>query len=401
MDMGRPAVMVNSPELIREVSDDTLFPKLPAFYDPSKSVMGNGIVAASGEHWKMLRNIINPLFYHNQLKQFSKYMTEGAGELISFLRTKDGQEVNCNEVLSESTLAIFIDSALSRSDFNPNWTAKHLEKSASLLMFFALTEFIFGSTLNSFFPWTRVLISTRQVILDKVAVICERVRNSPPQDEGASLVEMLVSLKENGKQILSDVEIADQAMTFLFAGYDTTKSAMCWALYFLCQNRHELEKIQNEVDRVLNGRTATFDDISNLPKVKNAIMEALRLRPAAPGIERFAPTDVELGGYFIPKGTTIYMNWHASHTDPTLWENPEAFYPDRFDNNTGYIKNFFAFSYGARNCVGQKFAIYEAVIVMSSLLQQFDIQMGSGKVQPLIHIAQDPDGFMCKFIPRR
>jgi len=401
LDMGRPVILVNSPELIREVSDDRIFPKLPAYYGPAQSVIGDGLATVAGERWVKMRGILNPLFYHNKIKQFASHMTTNADELISFLRTTNGAEVNCGEVLSETTLTVLLDCIFSRKDFEPKWTANYLYKSGSLVLVFALTEFLFGSTINSIFPWSRVINSTRKTIYDKVAVLCERARNSTVSPEDASLLEMLVSIKENGKQVLSDVEIADEAMTLLFAGSETTKSAISWTLYFLCLDRRELEKVQNEVDQVLNGRTATFDDIPNLPKVKNAITESQRLRPAAAALERTVPNDTQLGGHFIPKGTSISLNWHAAHTDPTLWKNPEAYYPDRFDENPGYTKNFFAFSYGHRNCIGQKFAVCEAVIVTASLLQQFDIQIGSGPVRPIMNLSQEPLGFKCKFIPRR
>eukprot|EP00026_Physarum_polycephalum_P008479 Phypoly_transcript_08566.p1 GENE.Phypoly_transcript_08566~~Phypoly_transcript_08566.p1 ORF type:complete len:487 (+),score=39.74 Phypoly_transcript_08566:35-1495(+) len=402
MDMGRPLVMVNSPDLIREISDDALFPKLPAFYEPLKTVIGSGLVTEVGDRWRKMRTSINPLFYHARLKNFSKHMTASADELISFLRTKKGAEVDCDEVLSEATLRIFVDSVFSRSDFDPKWTSELLQKSTRLATVYTLAGFLVGPTLNSFLPWTRALNFTRKVIHDKVALLCERARNSPTDESTSSnFVEMLVSLKEDGKQVLSDAEIAEHAMTFLFVGYDTSKNAVAWTLYFLCQDRKELEKLHKEVDSVLKGRNATDDDIPNLPKVKNAIMEALRLRPGGNGVERATPEDVELGGYFIPKGTALYINWHAAHTDPTLWEKPEAFYPDRFDEHPGYVKNYFAFSCGPRNCIGQKFALNESIILTASLLRQFDIQMGSGKVTAITKFAQDAHGFNCKFIPRK
>eukprot|EP00026_Physarum_polycephalum_P006493 Phypoly_transcript_06537.p1 GENE.Phypoly_transcript_06537~~Phypoly_transcript_06537.p1 ORF type:complete len:487 (+),score=56.86 Phypoly_transcript_06537:227-1687(+) len=401
LDMGRPIVMVNSIELIHEVCNDTVFPKLPAFYNAAKSVIGDGLATESGARWKKARGILNPLFYHNKVKLFAKHMTANADELIAFLKSTNGAEVDCSETLSEMTLKVFLDSIFSRKDFDPKWTARHLEKSGSLIRVYALTELLFGSTVNNIFPWSRVINSTRKVIYDKVAALCERARNSPAPDDNSSLLEMLVSIKENGKQLLSDIEIADEAMTLLFAGYDTTRNALAWVLYYLCLHRKELEKVQNEVDRVLNGRTATFDDIPNLPKVKNAVTEGQRLRPGGAGLDRTVPHDTELGGYFIPKGTSIYINFHAAHTDPTLWEDPEAFNPDRFDHNTGYANNFFAFSYGPRNCLGQRFAVCEAVIVAASLLQQFDIQMGKGQVRPTMNVSQEAVGFNCKFIPRR
>eukprot|EP00026_Physarum_polycephalum_P001390 Phypoly_transcript_01391.p2 GENE.Phypoly_transcript_01391~~Phypoly_transcript_01391.p2 ORF type:complete len:487 (-),score=54.98 Phypoly_transcript_01391:1822-3282(-) len=401
MDMGQPIVMVNSPDLIREISDDQVFPKLRAMYEPATAVIGDGLVTGYGAKWKRMRSVLNPLFYHNKMRQFAQHMTTNADELISILRMADGKEVPCMDILGEATLSVFVDCIFSRKDFDPKWTANHLRKSGANLMLFAVTEFLFGSTINSFFPWSRLVKNTKKTMDDKIAALCERARKFPVSEGEATFVEYLVSLKENGKQILSDEEIANETMTFLFAGYDTTKSAIGWTLYFLCLHRHELEKVQNEVDSVLNGRTATYDDIINLPKMKNAITEGQRLRPAAPGMDRTTLRDTELGGYLIPKGTSIYMNWHAAHTDPTLWDNPEQYYPDRFNDNTGYSKNFFAFSYGPRNCIGQKFAICEAIIVTATLLHQFDIQMGSNKVHPTIVVSQDPVGFSCKFIQRR
>jgi len=111
--------------------------------------------------------------------------------------------------------------------------------------------------------------------------------------------------------------------------------------------------------------------------------------------------DTILGGYTIPKRTSLYLNFHAAHVDPTLWKNPEQYNPDRFDSNPGFVSNFFAFSYGRRNCIGQKFAMNEALIIISAIVQHFDVYMGSGKVRSLMKGTQEAYGFKCKFVPRR
>jgi len=122
-------------------------------------------------------------------------------------------------------------------------------------------------------------------------------------------VEILVSVKdENGNQALIDYEIAEESLTMLFAGHDTTKNELCWTLYFLGQNRKEMEKLQNEVDRELKGRTPTHDDLPSLPFCKKAIMESLRLRPPVAFVHRETTSDIVLGGIKIPKRTALLMS---------------------------------------------------------------------------------------------
>jgi len=256
---------------------------------------------------------------------------------------------------------------------------------------------ILSRPLNSLmiWPWTRAIHRARGVLCDKIKVLIDEARFKPRSDEIGDFIEYLVAHEVEDEQIYSE------ALTMLFAGHDTTKNTLSWLLYFLCENPHVAQQLQREVDEELKGATPSHDDFPKLRKCRNAFMEALRLRPPAPGIDRVAAQDCNLGGYHIPKGTTLHMNLIGVLSDAKSWKNPMTFDPDRFETDATYAAKWVTFSVGSRNCIGQKFALTEGTLVIAMILQHFDVYMShQHPVTPLFVGTFTPKGFHCKFVPR-
>jgi len=158
--------------------------------------------------------------------------------------------------------------------------------------------------------------------------------------------------------------------------------------------------VQQEVDNELKGNPPTFNDVPKLKKCRNAIQETLRLAPPAPTVDRVATEDCELAGHFIPKGTTLLLGLFGAMLDEKVWDDVWTFKPDRFDDPV-IAKNFVAFSLGYRNCVGQRFAMIEATILIAFLVQNFDIYIGKEEVVGVFEGTYTPANLKCKFVSRR
>lgn len=144
------------------------------------------------------------------------------------------------------------------------------------------------------------------------------------------------------------------------------------AVYLLSVNPHVLAKVREELDTVLGGRQiSTAEDAESLKYLTCVFKETLRMYPPAPAIARRIQKDEKLGNIRIPKDAECMFSMAGLHNDPANWKDPETFIPERFQAK---IKDgtFVPFSDGPRSCIGQHFARYEFLVLMTALVRKFD-----------------------------
>mmetsp|Transcript_26408 Transcript_26408/g.61203 ORF Transcript_26408/g.61203 Transcript_26408/m.61203 type:complete len:600 (+) Transcript_26408:244-2043(+) len=235
--------------------------------------------------------------------------------------------------------------------------------------------------------------------------------------EDPSLLRFLVDLRGGD---CDDKQLRDDLMTLLVAGHETTGSLLTWCAFELAQNREEMLKIQKEIDSVVGDGEIEFDHIKQLNATRLALAESLRLYPQPPILLRRALEDTELplshGGedkstvgadgvmqektVKLGKGANVFISVWNLHRNPNLWDEPNKFDPSRWAGrkepfsdltswkgyepreNPGMYPNevdadfaYIPFGGGQRKCVGDQFAMMEAVIILSKVLQKFDIQL--------------------------
>ena len=121
--------------------------------------------------------------------------------------------------------------------------------------------------------------------------------------------------------------------------------------------------------------TITNADLGDLPYLRMVIKETLRLRPAAPLILRASQENCRIMGYDIPKGSPVFINTFAVARDPKYWDKADEFRPERFEEGVSKASKdapaFFPFGWGPRICVGQNFALLEAKMGLTMILQHF------------------------------
>jgi len=229
-------------------------------------------------------------------------------------------------------------------------------------------------------------------------------------DDDASLLRFLVDMKG---EAVSDKQLRDDLMTMLVAGHETTAALLTWTLFELCRARDDagkdyLDRVRAEVDAVLGDRTVpTYDDILALPLVRTALIEGLRLYPEPPVLIRRALDDDELpagaSGFTprVPRGADVFVSTWNLHRSEQLWEKPLEYNPERwhhaFENpevegwkgfrpervNGLYPDEvatdfaFLPFGGGSRKCVGDQFAMFEAVVTLALIVRRFDFAFGS------------------------
>jgi cytochrome P450 len=238
---------------------------------------------------------------------------------------------------------------------------------------------------------------------EKIYKIVRRRRSSPEQTE--DLLSMLMEARDEQGTGMDDRELRDVIMSIFFAGHETSALALTWTYYLLSHHPDVEQKLVEEIKTVLNGKEPQARDLQRLKYTEWVILESMRLYPPSYGFGREALADCVMNGYEVPAGTTVFLIQWVTHRDPRWFEDPEKFYPERWDNDLIHkIPRFayFPFSGGPRLCIGNNFGMMEMILMLSYLVQTFKISVPKEFCPtPFTSISLQPEPGMPAHIERR
>jgi cytochrome P450 len=218
-------------------------------------------------------------------------------------------------------------------------------------------------------------------LLDEMVFGLINRRRRTGEDKGDLLAMLLAARDEDTGEGMSNQQLRDEVMTLILAGHETTGAALSWTWYLLSQNPEARSKLQAELDNELNGRTPAFEDLDRLAYNRMVFAESMRLYPPAWGLPREAIGDDTLGGHHIPARSLVNLSQWVTHRHPDFWEKPEQFDPERFtpERSEGRPRfAYFPFGAGARQCIGNNFALMEAQLALATLAQRFTLDLVPG-----------------------
>jgi cytochrome P450 len=245
-------------------------------------------------------------------------------------------------------------------------------------------------------PQWRVRSATR-VFRQEVRRLLERRRSrqAAGQPVPNDLVTLLAAARdpETGAA-LSEETIHDNLVTFIGAGHETTANALGWTLFLLSEYPWAFDRMAQEVDAVLAGRTPTIDDVARLNVTRMTLEEAMRLYPPVPFLSREAAGPDRIDDVDITPGSLIVVAPWLVHRHRLLWREPELFEPERFAPERRPNISRFAylpFGIGSRVCIGAGFAMQEALVALAMIVQRFRPRLLPGAyVQPIARITLRP-----------
>ncbi|XP_054781271.1 cytochrome P450 76T24-like [Prosopis cineraria] len=199
------------------------------------------------------------------------------------------------------------------------------------------------------------------------------------------VLDSFLNLMQDGTSQLSRDDALHLFIDLFIAGVDTTSSTLEWAMAELMRNPEKMIKARTELQQVLSKSTLKFEEsmVSKLPFLQATLKETLRLHPPAPFlVPHKAICDVELCGFLVPRNSQILANVWAMGRDPSIWENPKSFIPERFLESELDFKgndfNFIPFGAGRRMCPGLPLASRVLSYMLASLIYHFDWKVPDG-----------------------
>jgi len=336
-------------------------------HDEVRQLFGESLFTMRNRPWLSRRRILQPVFTRKSVSAFGGHMAQAAEAVAA--DWADGQVIDLDAAGRRVTMR-----ALGRAVLGTD-----LDQRADLIsgpMRIALNYVRARAASPVKAPhWlptpdrhrARTAAGQLHALAGEILQTC---RDHPDHD--APLVRLMMAAHdpETGRT-LTDDEICDELVVFMLAGHDTTATTLSYALWALGHHRDMQDRLRAEA-AAIGDRELTPADLPGLTYTVQVLHEALRLCPPGPMNPRTVIADIEVNGYRVPAGSICMVGVYAMHRDPTLWDRPLEFDPERFGPEASKGRErwqFIPFGAGARTCIGDHFAMLEATLALATLVR--------------------------------
>ncbi|MEV4315472.1 cytochrome P450 [Actinocrispum sp. NPDC049592] len=388
-----------TPELIRDMLFDLdTFEKTGPLFEQLSRLFGHGLALCPNDDHRRQRRLIQPAFHKHNLPAYFSSAVEATTEVIASWRDNGVLNVFAEtRALAAEVLAatIFVGTTVARQALHA--FNKQLADILDQILWQMLLPRPFGRLPlpgNRRFQQARKNFKT---ILDEAvdAYLAE------PSSETTSLLYHLTQPLTTGEKLTKE-ELVDQLGTFFLAGTETTATTLSWTLHLLSQNPQYKEALYAEVDDRLAGRRPAYDDLAQLPVTTAVITETLRLYPVTAFLTRVARKPVSLGKHNIPAGATVIFSPCIVQHRAAFFPEPEKFDPYRWVSPAPLPKGaLIPFGAGPRKCIGDSFAMNNAVLFLATIATHWEFEDSSTKcVRPGFNVSPYPQHFRIRLHAR-
>lgn len=378
-----PAILVNHPDYIRHilVDNNRNYTKDTYINNKFRELVGNGLLNSEGQVWRQQRRMMQPAFHHTRIEKLDQPIVDIVAARLEHWQAcaEGGEPLDIASEMASLTLSI-----TTKLLFGIDLGEEIDEVGRAVNMGGDLLE-------KPNHPRFRDGLLIVQGIVDRI--IAERRRSFV--DTGDLLSILISTRDEETGASMDDLQLREQVLTLLLAGYETTSNALTWTWFLLSQNEQVFLRMREEAVRVLGERRPAYGDLPALSYTRNVFQEGLRLYPPAWVLGRKALADDAVGGFRIPAGTIIAISPYTMHRHLDYWDNPEQFDPDRFlpERFSGMHRYaYIPFGAGPRLCIGNHFAFLEAQFILAMIARQFYPRLLPGLVvrpQPIFILRPD------------
>lgn len=345
-------------------------------------LLGEGLVASTGELWRRQRKLMAPFFTPRGVQAYAALMIRDAATLVDRWQAlaAAGTEVEIPEEMTLVTASIILKAMFSSGTME---SIQQMKDAVSTMISFVDTQMM-GVVLPLWLPTAknrRYLAARALVHRSIAALIAERRATDESRWPDDLLSRLMQARDEETGQGMSEALLRDESITTFFAGHETTARTMTFAWYALATHPRVAERLHEELDRVLGGRLPTVDELRLLPYTLQVVKEVLRLYPPAPFYARDAVVADQLGGLDVPAGATVLLSPYYTHRHPQFWDDPEVFDPDRWTREREAARHghaYHPFAAGPRICIGNNFSLLESHLLLAILAQRFAPRLRPG-----------------------
>ena len=392
---GLDLYMVNEPALVKQVlvEQATDFPKSELLGDALRPLLGDSIFTTNGTQWSRQRAMMEPAFTQARIAVAFPVMRSSVQAMLERLdKLPDASEYDVEiemthvtaDIIFRTIFSVPLEGAAAQQIFSAFATFQKLAPRLLLPSLFGLRWLVF--------PWdawrskqAAALIRSQLETLVKPRFDAHRAGAASQQPD---ILEAFLEARDptNNAPFTFD-ELVDQVAMLFLAGHETSASALTWALYLIAQSPDVQQRMHAEVAALDADKSPSASNMKGLELTWNVFRETLRLFPPVGFIARQSTQACLMRDKTVRKGASVMISPWLIHRHKGLWQQPDAFNPDRYvdDQSRESLRNaYLPFGMGPRVCIGAAFALQEAVLILSSIIRHYRLQPAPGHVpQPV------------------
>ncbi|ACK69982.1 cytochrome P450 [Gloeothece citriformis PCC 7424] len=373
-------VVVGSPQLIQEIfnKDATQFDIGRGNQIVAPLVGQNSLFLMDGTRHKRERKLLMPSFHGERLQTYAQQICEITKEVAS--QWQKDKPFIARTVMQDITLEVIIQVVFGLREgeryqkIKPLLAAMLNMIDSPLPSSFLFLRFL-QKDLGAWSPWGK--LKHRQLQIRKLleAEIEDRRTHN---FIGTDILSLMMAVRDENGEPMSDLELKDELMTLLFAGHETTATILAWAFYKIHQLPEVRDKIVQELDSL--GEKPNPMEIAKLPYLNAVCQETLRMYPVIPVLlPRITKTPMDIGDYHFEAGMALMPSIYLVHYREDLYPQPQEFKPERFLDRQYSPSEFIPFGGGSRRCLGYALALLEMKLVLGTILSSYQLALVDNK----------------------
>ncbi|EAK6880158.1 cytochrome P450 [Campylobacter jejuni] len=400
-------VINDTKEVKRMMVDEVReFPKSAFLHELLSPLLGESIFTTNGEVWKKQRELLRPSFEMTRINKVFNLMSEAVADMMdrfgkypnhAVIEVDEAMTFITADVIFRTIMSSKLDEGKGKKILNAFVTFQEQSVHTAMRRMFRFPKwlsYVLGDRKRA-----KAGDVIRQVLSDIIKPRYDMADNAEFEDILGSL--LLVVDADTNKRF-SFEEILDQVAMLFLAGHETTASSLTWTLYLLSLYPKEQEKAYEEITQVLQGGVVEISHLRQFKYLTNIFKESLRLYPPVGFFAREAKKDTQVRDKLIKKGSGVVIAPWLIHRHEEFWTNPHGFNPSRFEGE--YKKDaYLPFGAGERICIGQGFAMQEAILILANILKTYKLELEEGFVPDVVGrlTVRSANGMRIKFSKRK
>ncbi|NMF60737.1 cytochrome P450 [Pseudanabaena yagii] len=362
-------VMVSEPNALQVVLTSPSFTAPGEANEIARPLVGDrSVILMSGEQHQQRRKLLMPPFHGDRLVSYGHIISKISNQVIDQIGLN--QAFNVRAIMQDITLRVILQVVFGlyegeRLELLKQRLVTRLDVSSTKLgAMFIFLPFL-RQDLGAWSPWGRVM--KMQKDCDELIYAEIQERRANPDPERIDILNLLLATQDEDGNYLGDVDLRDELMTLLFAGHETTATALAWALYWVHKLPDVYQRLMSELQSL--GDRPDPMAIFKAPYLTAVCNETLRIYPVAmTTFSRLVKTPVEISGQMLDAGTEVLASIYLTHRRTDLYPEPEKFRPERFLERQFSPYEFIPFGGGSRRCLGMALAQFEMKIILATIL---------------------------------
>jgi len=359
--------------------------------------VGQGLLTSEGEHWKKQRKLIQPAFHKKQLANLLGSIKSAICD--EYKKVSTGKEIDIfpifNDLAFQTVVKSLFSSAANQEEIN---RLQFITEETQKMLVRELRQPYLGwwfSLSGKIDSYVQLTNEARSILRN---IVHERRESKERFDD---LLDMLLDAKYDDGNFMDEEQLIDEILILFTAGHETTSNSLTFTAQLLALNPEWQETIFQEISQLREESDDLMHLVTGAAKTQMVIEESMRLFPPAYFIDRVNLEAFEFEGKYFEPGSNLLFSLYEVHRHPDLWEDPGMFKPERFsEGGRKFSSQYFPFGAGPRKCIGNNFAIFEMIIAVAELVNDYKLLPVADEIDIKPLITLKPKNAILKFEKR-